>query len=189
MWRRRVFYFKVNMESSGNTWSLGEIATLSRTERLLKKSGSTFYEQLIGSRYICVREETDSKRGILVKVLGKFPSEHIITVNGRPFSKDDREELFTGVRYFSYPFPQVKDVKEVLEILSSTPSLIHVFDDVSMHVNLKSKFWVNKAERHLLVMKRPQCYDAYSGQIVAPLEDDLPYRLTMVYFFKGNLSW
>ncbi len=177
------------MESNENSWHLGEIVTLPRTEKLLKKSGLKFYEQLIGSRYICVREATDGQRGILVKVLGKCPSENIIMVGGHPFSKDDREELFTGNRYFSYPFPATKDVQEVLEILQSNPSLIQVFEEASMHINPKSKFWVNETESHLLVMKKPQCYDAYSEQIATPKPDDMPYRLTMTYFYKGNLIW
>ena len=179
----------MKMDSNGNRWHFGEIVTLPRTEKLLKKSGSTSYEHLIGSRYICVREESEGERGILVKILGKFPSEHVFTVCGKAFSKDDREELFVGVRYFSYPFPLVKDVREVLEILASKPSLVNIFDEASMHINIRSKFWVNKTERHLLVMKKPQCYDAYSEQILTPSEDDMPYRLTMVYFYKGNLSW
>ena len=176
------------MESTEYSWRLGEIVTLPRTVRLLKKSGSTVYERLIGSRYVCVREATEGQRGILVKVLGKFPPEHIMTVGGQPFSKDDREELFVGMRYFSYPFPAVKDVREVLEILRSNPSLIQIFEGVSMHVNPKSKFWVRETESHLLVMKKPQCYDAYSEQIGSPSKDDAPYRLTMAYFYKGNLS-
>lgn len=177
------------MGPTENSWHLGEIATLPRTEKLLKKSGSTVYERLIGSRYVCVREETEGHRGILVKVLGKFPPEHIMTVGGQPFSKDDREELFAGMRYFSYPFPAAKDVQEVLEILRSNSSLIQIFEGASMHINPKSKFWVNEAESHLLIMKRPQCYDAYSEQIGTPSVDDLPYRLTMAYFYKGKLSW
>ena len=177
------------MESTENSWHLGEIATLPRTEKLLKKSGSMVYERLIGSRYVCVREASEGQRGILVKVLGKFPPEHIMTVGGQPFSKDDREELFVGTRYFSYPFPAVKDIQEVLEILSSNPGLVQIFEGASMHINPKSKFWVNETGSHLLVMKKPQCYNARSEQICKPSKDDAPYRLTMVYFFKGNLNW
>lgn len=177
------------MESTENCWRLGEIMTLPRKEKLLKKSGSTVYKWLIGSRYVCVREASEGQRGILVKVLGKFPSEHIMTVGGQPFSKDDREELFAGMRYFSYPFPAVRDVQEVLEILRINPSLVKMFEGASMHINLKSKFWVNEMESRLFVMKKPLCYDSYSEQVGAPLKDDVAYRLTMVYFYKGNLSW
>lgn len=95
------------MKSNENTWRLGETVTLPRTEKKIKNNGSVSYEQLIGSRYICVREEAEGRRGILVKVLGKYTPEHVITVGGHPFSKDDREELFMGIRYFSYPFPSV----------------------------------------------------------------------------------
>lgn len=177
------------MASTENNWHLGEIVTLPRTEIVLKKSASTVYEQLIGSRYICVCEATDSQRGILAKVLGKFPQEHIMTVGGQPFSKDDCEELFEGMRYFSYPFPMVKDVQEVVDILRNNPNLIQTFEKASMHINPKSKFWVNKTESRLLVRKKPQCYDASSKQIDKPSKDEAPYRLTMVYFNKEKLSW
>ena len=177
------------MKSNENTWRLGETVTLPRTEKKIKNNGSVSYEQLIGSRYICVREEAEGRRGILVKVLGKYTPEHVITVGGHPFSKDDREELFMGIRYFSYPFPSVNDVNEVLEILKGNPSLINFFDDASMHINPKSKFWVNKTERRMLVLKTPQCYDAYSGQTLTPSPSDMPYRITMVYFYKGKLNW
>jgi hypothetical protein len=177
------------MGSNENNWHLGEIATLPRTERLLKESGSKLYERLIGSRYVCVREATERQRGILVKVLGKISPEHIEIVAGQPFTKDDREDTFTGIRYFSYSFPAVKDVREVVEILRSNPSLIQIFEDASMHINLKSKFWVNKTESRLLVRKKPQCYDASSKQIDKPSKDEAPYRLTMVYFNKEKLSW
>ena len=177
------------MVSTENNWHLGEIVTLPRKEKLLKKGSFTIYEQLIGSRYICVREATEGQRGILVKVLGKFPPEHITTVGGLPFSKDDHDDFFAGMRYFSYPFPAVKDVQEVLEILRSNHDLIQIFEGASMHVNPKSKFWVNETESRLLVMKKPQCYDASSGQTGTPSNDDAPYRLTMAYFYKGELSW
>ena len=114
---------------------------------------------------------------------------NLITVGGQPFSKDDREELFAGMHYFSYPFPAAKDVQEVIDILRSNPSLIQIFEDASMHINPKSKFWVSETESRLLIMKKPQCYDAFSKQIASPSKDDAPYRLTMVYFYKGKLSW
>ena len=105
------------MESNKNNWTLGEIATLPRQEKPLKQSGSTTYVHYITSRYVCIREATDSQRGILVKVLGKFYSDQVGIVNGEPFSKDDRDELFVGHRYYSFPFPSAKDVKEVLDII------------------------------------------------------------------------
>ena len=177
------------MKSTENNWHLGEIVNLPRKEKVLKDSGSTVYQQFICSRYICVREATESQRGILAKVLGKFPPENVITVGGQPFSKDDRDELFEGMCYFSYPFPSKKDVQEVLEILRSNPSLIQTFEDAKMHINPKSRYWVNETESRLLVMKKPQCYNAHTEQICTPSKDDAPYRLTMVYFNKGSLDW
>lgn len=177
------------MESTVNSWHLGEIVSLPRTEKLLKKSGETRYEQIIGSRYICVREAIEGEPGILAKVLGKIPMDIIMMVGGQPFTKDDRMDLFEGMRYYSYPFPAVKEVQEVLDILRSNPDLVQIFENASMHINPQSRFWVKETESRLLVMKKPQCYDAHSEQIGTPSKDDAPYRLTLVYFYKGELIW
>ena len=177
------------MNSSDVNWRLGEIVSLPRTEREVKDGGSPAYKYFVESRYICVREATDSQRGILVKVLGKSTLEHILMVCGKPFSKDDRHELFMGDRYFSYPFPAADDVKEVLEILRSNPNLVRTFEDASMHINLKSKYWVTDTKRRFLIKTVPQCYDANSDQLITPSYNDFPYRITMVYFSNGQLIW
>lgn len=171
--KQRFTHKSEDMETTGNNWHVGEIVTLPRTEKLLKKSGLAVYERLMGSHYICVREASEGQRGILVKVLGKFPPEHIMVVGGQPFCKDDREELFVSTRYFSYPFPAKKDVEKVLEILRHNPNLIQIFENASMHVNTQSRFWVNETESHLLVMKKPQCYDVYSDQIRTPSQEEV----------------
>mgnify|MGYP006988898680 CR=1 FL=1 len=176
------------MEINEN-WHLGDIVTLPTEIKLLKKSGSKAYERQIGSRYICVREANGEQRGILVKVLGRYDQERIIMIGGEPFSKDDREELFTGCRYFSYPFPSASQVKEVLDIIGNNKPLLKLFEEASMHVNPNAKFWVSETASRLLVMKRAQCYDAHTGLLCNPTGDDSPYRLTTVYFYKGNLIW
>lgn len=94
------------MESNENKWTLGEIVTLDRKEKPLKKSGTTTYERFI----ICIREATEGQQGILMKVLGKPDSEQIKIVNGQPFCKDDYDELFEGNRFFSFPFPSANEV-------------------------------------------------------------------------------
>ena len=175
------------MEINENNWKVGELVNLPRMEKFLKKSGSTRYERLTGSRYICVREATDNQRGILVKVLGKCLPEYVKVVGGKPFTKDDHEELFEGRRYFSYPYPMAKDVKEVLGILRNNPSLLQYFQNASMHINPNSKFWVSDMAHHLLVLKKPQCYDASSDTLCSITENELAYRITMLYFFKGEL--
>ena len=177
------------MESTNNNWHLGEIVNLPRTTKPLKTGISTVYEWFIASRYICIREATDDHRGILVKVLGKYPPEDITTVGGHPFCKDERDELFEGKGYSSFPFPAVNDIQKVLEILRSNPSLIQTFEDAKMHVNPKSRFWVSETESRLLVKKKLQCYDANTEQLITPSKNDAPYRLTVVYFYKENLIW
>ena len=91
------------METQEFKWKVGELVSLTWNKRLLKKSGSRSYAEFVNSRYICVREATDKQPGILVKVLGKVTRDQIMLVNGTPFCKDDRDYLFKGKCYYSYP--------------------------------------------------------------------------------------
>lgn len=177
------------MESNKNCWTLGEIATLPRMEKPIKTSGLTAYERYIGSRYICIREESDGQRGILMKVLGKVYYDQIKMVGGEPFSKDDRDEDFVGRRYFSYPFPNSIELKEVLDILRGNDGLLRKFEDAKMHVNPNSMFWVNESSRNMFMMKTPQVYGSSDGQLSSPSDDTPYYRVSMVYFSKGELHW
>ena len=177
------------MEYNTNNWHAGEIVNIPRKETLLKRSGNTSYEWLVGSRYIVIREATEGKRGILAKVLGQFTPKYIMMVDGQPFSKNDKENLINGARFFSYPFPAAKDVKEALDILRSNPELLQQFGEASMHIDILSNFWVSETAHHLIIMKKPQCYDASSGSIITASDSDAPYRLTLAYFYKGDLTW
>ena len=170
------------MGKNEKNYHLGEIVTLPREETLLKKNGLQIYMRYTGSRYICIRQATDNQPGILVKVLGKLTPERIMMVNEEPFTKDDRAESFNGICYFSYPFPALTELKEILDIIRSNQSLLQIFEDASMHVNPKSKFWVNETASRLLVMKKPQCYDASTDDLCTASDHEAPYRLTMVYF-------
>ena len=177
------------MEIKEYNWQLGELVTLARSTRVLKKTWLALYEQLIGSRYICIREASEKQSGILVKVLGRMPSEYIKVVDGLPFCKDEREELFEGNGYTSYSFPTAEEVKEVLDILRSNADLLPVFEKASMHVNPRAKFWVRETTSHLLVAKKPLCYDVGSGSLSKVSDEEAPYRLTLVYFDKDQLNW
>ena len=177
------------METTENNWTLGEIATLPREEKLMKKSGTKYYSRYIGSRYICIREATDSQRGILMKVLGKASSDRIMMVNGEPFSKDDREELFVGVSFFSYPFPTASAVMDALGIIRNNQDLQRKFEATSMHINPDSTFWVSDTTRNLLLMRKPQFLGGHDGQLYPASDDGEPYRVTFVYFHKGSLDW
>ena len=176
------------MESNENNWTLGEVANLPRMEKILK-NGSKSYMYYIGSRYICIREATDEQRGILVKVLGKSYSDQVKIVGGEPFGRDDFDELFAGLRYYSYPFPSVSKVQEVLDILRGNAPLLQKFEDAKMHVNPNGKFWVRETARNAFLKKIPQVYDAPSGQLHSPSDDINYYRIAIVYFFKGQLIW
>ena len=180
---------KQNMASNKNNWTLGEIANLPKTEKLLKQGISTSYVHYIASRYICIREATEGQRGILVKVLGKVYSDQVGMVNGLPFCKDDHVELFDGHRYYSYPFPSAREVQEVLEILKWNQSLVAKFEAASMHINPDSTFWVNDTTRNMLFLKKPQFLSGQDDQLYPARDDANHYRLSIVYFFKGKLNW
>ena len=168
------------METQEKQDRLGTIVTFPRKEELLKKYIGHSFARLTGSRYICVREATDGHAGLFVKVLGKIHEDYIKMVCGEPFVKDDRAEMFNGVCYYGYPFPTLEELKEVLDIIRNNQSLLQQFEKASMHINPQSKFWVNEAASHLLVMKKPQYYDATSDSLHAASDADVAYRLTIV---------
>ena len=170
------------MASNTSKWNLGEIVYPPRTTKLLKSSSTDLYERLIDLSYICIREATEGQYGILLKVLGKVKANYIMIVNGQPFCKDDAVELFDGMSYFSYSFPTVAELKEMLDIFRSNPSLLNHFEAASMHLNPKSLFWVNEIVNDLLFIKKPQCYNASTESLSTASDHMAPYRLTMVYF-------
>lgn len=177
------------METLECKWSVGELVPLTWNKRLLKKSGSTYYAELVSSRYICDREATDEQPGILVKVLGKVTRDQILLVNGDPFCKDDRDYLFKGRCYYSHPFPSADDLKEALDIIDANPSLQQRFEEESMRFNPSSTFWVRGIARRMLGSNKLQFFDASTGQLSKALDDTPHYRLTMAYFNKDELSW
>jgi hypothetical protein len=177
------------MESNKNNWTLGETATLPKQEKPLKQSGSTAFVRYITSRYICIREATDSQCGILVKVLGKAHGDQVGVVKGEPFCKDDHDELFAGHRYYSFPFPSAKDVKEVLDIIRGDQGLLQKFEAASMHINPNSTFWVSDTTRSMLFLKKPQIFSGRDGQLYPATNDGYHYRLSIVYFSNGSLVW
>ena len=120
------------MKQSEKNWKVGEVVNLPKREKQLKKSGITTYTRFVTSRYVCIREATEGQRGILVKVLGKCFADDLMIVSGHPFCKDDRDELLEGVRYLSFPFPQTRDVQEVIDIVRENPDLINAFSSASM---------------------------------------------------------
>lgn len=73
------------MATDGYNWKKGETVYLPWKEKLIKQSGSTGYASIVNSKYICVREATNTQRGILVKAMGKVPMHHIIKVGGGNF--------------------------------------------------------------------------------------------------------
>lgn len=172
-------------ESDNKNWKLGEVVLLPRKTTQSNKK----YEYLMASRYICIREATAGQRGILLKVLGKTTRENIIMQGGQPFCKDEKYEGLYSDTYFSYRFPPVKELKEVLDILKKDESLVEIFEKAKMHINPNSTFWVSDTASRLLFLKEPQYYDANFGLLTAASDNEPHYRLTIAYFYKSNVSW
>ena len=170
------------MESNKNDWNLGKIVFPPTTATLLKKRNKKEYKRFINLQYICVREATESQCGILVKVLGKTKADDITFVCGQPFCNDDEFMLFEGQVISSYSFPTVAELREVLNIIRSNPSLLSQFEAVSMQFDPNSIFWVNKTGFHLPFTKKPRCYDASTNRLCKAPKDSEPCRLTMAYF-------
>jgi hypothetical protein len=176
------------MKPEKNNWTLGETANLPRVEKPFKK-GTTSYTHYVSSRYVCIREATSQQRGILLKVLGKAYSNQMKMVDGQPFGKDDYAEFFEGQCYFSYPFPSAEEVREVLDILRGKASLLEKLEAEKMHINTESRFWVRDVVRKAFLKKIPQVFSGHSEQLHPASDDEPYYRITMVYFDKGELSW
>ena len=167
-----------------NSWRLGELVSLSWNEELMKKSGKKSYAYYAVSRYICIREATDGQSGILVKVLGRTPREHIILVNGEPFCKDEGEDLLKGRRYFSYPFPTVNELKKVLNIVRSDMDLQQQFIDNGIFFYPEGSSWVSDTKSLFFGLKRSlQYYDPSTDRLAtAKSNDEHHQRITIAYF-------
>lgn len=163
-------------------WKLGEVVSLSRKTKTIKKSGVTSYGYIHSSRYVCIREATDREAGILVKVMGRYSTQDIRIVGGQPFCKDDHDELFESNSYLTFPFPTADELREALGIIDANPDVMQGFRQASMHLNLQGKLWVRDTERRLLVMRKALCLDAPSGLVAPPSPNDEPYRLTLAFF-------
>jgi hypothetical protein len=177
------------MDLNEYSWNLGEIAKLPRVDRVLKEGDTNQYEQFITSRYLCIREATDHQQGILLKVLGKADPDEVKVISGEPFCQDDYVAMFAGHCYFSYPFPKSNQVKEVLDILRQSPRLLMTLESLKMHINPNSMFWVSETARNAFFLKIPQVYDSRTDQLLPASKDTLYYRISIVYFFEGELIW
>ena len=172
-----------------NNWSVSELVNLDRKETLLKKRNRTSYKRFVGSRYICVRERTDSQKGILVKVLGQTSKDRILLAGGEPFCKDDKVNYFIGKCYYSYPFPTMDDMEEVLAIIRPNKSLMERFEEESMHFDPYATFWVRETTEHLFLLKDLQYLDVCTGMLRRATNETTHYRMTIVYFNKNSLMW
>ncbi len=177
------------MESIETNWKIGEIVNIQRSDRMLKNGRMETYKQFVSSRYVCIREASNEKRGILVKVLGKMPASFINIVEGMPFVKDDTEHLFYNSNYYSFPFPKAAEVEEVLSIIRNNQELLKQFESISMHVNPESTFWIRETTRNRLLIKQAQYFDARSSHTYTASKDDIHYRLSVVYYYNSELIW
>ena len=165
-----------------NKWRIGQNVSLAWETKLVKKNRNNSYERMIGSNYICIREATDGRYGILLRVLDKARASSIKLVRGQPFFLDECTGLFEGYSFSSYSSPSLAELKEVLAILRSNQSLLDRFEEAKMPISLQSLFWVNETARNILFMKKPLCYDPSTDSLCIASDPVEPCRLTMVYF-------
>ena len=165
-----------------NKWRIGQNVSLAWETKLVKKNRNNSYERMIGSNYICIREATDGRYGILLRVLDKARASSIKLVRGQPFFQDECTGLFEGYSFSSYSSPSLAELKEVLAILRSNQSLLDRFEEAKMPISLQSLFWVNETARNILFMKKPLCYDPSTDSLCIASDPVEPCRLTMVYF-------
>lgn len=171
------------MNMKEKNWKLGEVVELPKTSNLIHKSGKESYEHMTSSRYVCVREAANGQRGILVKMMGRITSQEMMIVANEPFCKDEKEETAGQSVYYSYRFPTMEELKEVLDIVRANAILWRQLDEASMFINPDGSFWVREIEKKFLVMKKPQYYDPKTGLISSPGDADEPHRrLTIAYF-------
>lgn len=174
----------MNAETTKKDWRVGELVTLGQSTTLLKKNGTKSYSSVVSSHYVCVREATERQQGILVKVLGETRRERVLLVSGKPFCKDERDELFVGKHYYCFPFPQSDELKEILDIIRSDTGIQQKLVDNGMSINLNGTFWVNDTTSLFLGLKRsPQYYDPSTGRLATAKNlDERHQRLTIAYF-------
>ena len=174
----------MNTETTNKDWRVGELVTLGQSTTLLKKNGTKSYSNMVGSHYVCVRKATEGQHGILVKVLGETRRERLLLVSGKPFCKDERDELFVGKHYYSYPFPTADELKEVLDIVRSNTDIQQKLMDNGMSIHPEGTFWVNDTKALLFGLERsPQYYDPSTDRLAtAKSLDERHQRLTIAYF-------
>ncbi len=105
-------------------------------------------------------------------------------VNGKPFCKDERIELFMGTRYISYPFPTAEELKEILDIVRPDMNIQQKLIDNGMFFNPNGTFWVSDTKSQLFGMKHsPQYYDPSTGCLATSKRlDERHNRITIAYF-------
>ena len=172
------------LRTTKNEWSVGELVTLDWTRTHLIKEGKMSYSYMIDSSYFCIREATESQRGILIKSLGKTKQNDIMLVRGKPFCKDDFDNIFLNKHYFSFSFPMVDELKEVLDILRSDIDIQQKLLDNNMITNPNGTFWVNDTKSQFLGLKQKlQYYDSPTDSLVtANSQSERHQRITIVYF-------
>lgn len=172
------------LRTTKNEWNVGEFVTLDWTRTHLIKQGKMSYSYMIDSSYFCIREATESQRGILIKSLGKTKQNDIMLVRGKPFCKDDFDNMFLNKHYFSFSFPMVDELKEVLDILRSDIDIQQKLLDNNMITNPNGTFWVNDTKSQFLGLKRKlQYYDPPTDSLVtANSQNERHQRITIVYF-------
>lgn len=167
---------------------LGEVVTVPKNTSLLKV-GSTYYEQFIGSRYVCIRKAGNGQSGILLKVVGMTGGESVKIVKDQAFVTDYEDVLFSKPRYYGYPVPSAEEVRTVLDIIRGNEALLQQLASIGMHIDPGGTFWVNDLRHRLLLRSKLQYLSGIDGRLYDVEEGQSHTRITLVYFENDELFW
>ena len=159
-------------------WTKGEIVVLPEINEMLTQIGNKIYMYGLPSKCFCLREATESHRGILVKLLNEYAANEILMINKKPFCKDYKINGFETISYCSLRFPEVSDLKEVLDIVRNDSTI-----QQQTGINPNETYWVNDTHKRFFFRRHAQYYAPKTDSIgTAQTNNEKHYRLIITYF-------
>lgn len=163
---------------------MGQTAALPLEEQAVKRSGGKEYRYMAQLRYICIREATAQRPGILLKTLGAVSARSILLLKGEPYCKDEKTETFEGgAIYDCYRFPTADHLRKVLVIVRADEALQELLAEKKMPIDPSATFWVRDTQPVMFGLSRLlQYYDPASDGLVTYCWYERHQRITLAYF-------
>ena len=165
-------------------WSVGEMVSLPHGDEMVKQSRNKTYKYELPPNCICLRKAEDYCRGIMVADLGTYSANRMLMVDNKTFCKDNKTRGFYDTVYYCYPFPSVREMKEVLDIIRKDPDLQQMLREQQMYIDPSATFWVSDTRRSLFPWKRKALYYNPQTDSLSAVKtgDDVHHRITIAYF-------